>query len=108
MSIRFCCARVRQPQKEFNIYLGCAPNLVLLVFHVWVCVLLCDTDQLLIGVILFEGRVPVLTGKVVHFMEKSVPVQTIRVQPVTGTSVTEGCLLENDAADCGVVMDFLW
>ena len=88
--------------------MGCAPNLVLLVFHVWVCVLFCDADQLLIGVILFEGRVTVLTGEIVHLMEEGVPVQTIRVQPVTGAPVTEGCLLKDDAANCGVVMDFLW
>ena len=79
MSIRFCCARVRQPQKEFNILLGCAPNPVLWVFHVRVRVPLRDTNQLLIGVILFEGRIPVLMGEVVHFLEEGVPVQTIRV-----------------------------
>ena len=108
MSIRFCCARDRQPQKEFNIHLGCAPNPVLLVFHVRVRVPLRDTDQLLIGVILFEGRVPVLPCEVVYFLEEGVPVQTIRFHPVTGAPVTEGCLLKDDAANCGVVIDFLW
>jgi hypothetical protein len=41
-------------------------------------------------------------------MEEGVPVQTIRVQPVTDAPSTEGCLFEDDAANCGVVMDFFW
>lgn len=77
-------------------------------FHVRVRVPLRDTDQLLIGVILFEGRIPVLMGDFIHFLEEGVPVQTIRVHPATNAPVTEGCLLENDAANCGAVMDFLW
>ena len=86
--------------------MGCAPNPVLLVFHAWVRVPLRGTDQLLNSVILFDGRVPVLTREVVHFMEEGVPVQTIRVQLVTGAPVTEGCLLEDDPTDCGVVINF--
>ena len=77
-------------------------------FHVRVRVLLCDTNQLLNSVILLEGRVPVLSCEVVYFLEEGVPIQTIWVQPVTDAPFTEGCLLKDDATDCGVVMDFLW